>query len=66
MNIVMCNECGWIGKEEEELLANDTTLDETEHCPSCGEKGFIADVDDACQSPLTTANSKRSGSCSAM
>lgn len=46
MNIVMCCECGWIGKEEE-LLANDTTLDETEHCPSCGEKGFIADVDDS-------------------
>ena len=46
MNIVMCNECGWIRKEEE-LLANDTTLDEAEHCPSCGEEGFIADVDDS-------------------
>lgn len=40
MQVVRCNNCGWIGKEEELLIDLDI-----EHCPRCGDTDMLMDID---------------------
>ena len=39
MNVVRCNDCGWVGREEEL-----TIRDDEERCPQCDAAGCLMDV----------------------
>jgi len=41
MEKIRCNWCYWIGEEEDLIITNDI-----EHCPQCGEEGYLMDMED--------------------
>ena len=46
MNIVMCCDCGWIGKEEELFYPPGADPYDNEYCPRCVDNTHIADVNE--------------------
>ena len=40
MNKIRCNQCYWVGNEDQLVIKNDT-----EHCPHCDDSECLMDID---------------------